>query len=108
MIISYRVNNFFWMVFLTTAGIGLLANVPISMLLFHRGGLVSYRVMRERWRGIVLGTFVLGTIVTPDSLYTMLLIALPLSLAFFAGLGILWLLTLGDRRGGEPPVDQPA
>ncbi|AKH98523.1 twin-arginine translocase subunit TatC [Halanaeroarchaeum sulfurireducens] len=108
MIISYRVNNFFWMVFLTTAGIGLLADVPVSMLLFHRGGLVPYRAMREHWRVAVLSTFVIGTVLTPGSLYTMLLVALPLSFAYLFGLGILWVLTLGGRRGGGPPAEQPA
>ena len=108
MIISYRVNNFFWMVFLTTAGIGLLADVPVSMLLFHRGGLVPYRAMREHWRVAVLSTFVIGTVLTPGSLYTMLLVALPLSFAYLVGLGILWALTLGSRRGGGPPAGQAA
>ena len=108
MVIAYRVNNFFWMVFLTTAGVGLLANIPVSMLLFHRGGLVPYRVMRERWRVVILSTFVVATIITPGSLYTMLIIALPMSFAFLLGLGILWVVTLGGRRGGGATADQPA
>ncbi|UWG48986.1 Sec-independent protein secretion pathway component TatC [Halanaeroarchaeum sp. HSR-CO] len=108
MVISYRVNNFFWMVFLTTAYIGLLADVPVSMLLFHRGGLVPYRVMREHWRVAVLSTFVIGTVLTPGSLYTMLIVALPLSFAYMVGLGILWVVTLGGRRGGGRSVKQPA
>ncbi|MFB6133028.1 MAG: twin-arginine translocase subunit TatC [Halanaeroarchaeum sp.] len=108
MVIAYRVNNFFWMVFLTTAGVGLLADVPVSMLLFHWGGLVPYRTMREHWRVAVIGTFVFGAIVTPDSLYTMLLIALPLSGAYVVGLGILWIVTLGGRFGGERATKQPA
>ncbi|MFW5895870.1 MAG: Sec-independent protein translocase TatC [archaeon] len=108
MVIAYRVNNFFWMVFLTTAGVGLLANVPVSMVLFHRGGLVPYRVMRERWRVVVLSTFVVATILTPGSLYTMLIIALPLSFAYMVGLAVLWVITLGGRRGGGPSVEQPA
>ncbi|MFB6133503.1 MAG: Sec-independent protein translocase TatC [Halanaeroarchaeum sp.] len=108
MIISYRVNNFFWMVFLTTAGIGLLADVPVSMVLFHRGGLVPYRVMRKRWRVAVLSAFVLGAVLTPGSLYTMFLVALPLSFAYIVGLGLLWVVTLGGRRGGTKASKQPA
>ncbi|MFB6113519.1 MAG: twin-arginine translocase subunit TatC [Halodesulfurarchaeum sp.] len=106
MTISYRVNNFFWMVFLTTAGIGLLADIPVTMWLFHRGGIVSYRTMRRRWRVAVLGFFVFGALVTPDSLYTMLLIAIPIALAYFLGLGILWVVTLGGRRGPRPRPDE--
>jgi len=100
MVISYRISNFLWMVFLTTAGIGLLMDVPISMVLFHGGGLVSYRAMRERWRVAVLVSFALGALLTPDTVYTMLIVGIPLSAAYFVGLGVLWLVTLGGRRGG--------
>ncbi len=107
MIISYRVNNFFWMVFLTTAGIGLLADIPVSMWLFHRGGIVSYRTMRRRWRVVVLGFFVFATVVTPGSLFTMLIVAIPMSMAYILGLGILWVITIGGRRGPRPPATEP-
>jgi sec-independent protein translocase protein TatC len=107
-VISYRVNNFFWMVFLTTAGIGLLADIPVTMWLFHRGGIVSYASMRKRWRGAVLGFFVFGTIITPGSLYTMLIVAIPMSLAYLFGLAVLWVVTLGGRRGPKPRATDPA
>ena len=107
MLISYRVNNFFWMVFLTTAGIGLLADIPITMWLFHRGGLVSFQTMYSRWRVAILSFFVFGTVVTPSSLWTMFLIAIPMSLAYLLGLGLLWVITLGGRRGPKPPVEEP-
>ncbi|MEE6210765.1 Sec-independent protein translocase TatC [Salarchaeum sp. III] len=100
MVISYRISSFLWMVFLTTAGIGLLMDVPISMALFYGGGLVSYRTMRERWRVAVLVSFALGALLTPDTVYTMLLVGIPLSTAYFVGLGVLWVVTLGGRRGG--------
>ena len=108
MTISYRVNNFFWMVFLTTAGIGLLADIPVSMWLFHRGGIVTYHSMRRQWRVAVLSFFVFGSLVTPDSLYTMLLIAIPMALAYLFGLAVLWVVTLGGRRGPRPRATEPA
>jgi sec-independent protein translocase protein TatC len=108
MVISYRVNNFFWMVFLTTAGIGLLADIPVTMWLFHRGGIVSYRTMRRQWRVAVLSFFVFGTVITPGSLYTMLIVAIPMSLAYILGLGILWVITLGGRRGPKPRAIEPS
>ncbi|MFB6153822.1 MAG: twin-arginine translocase subunit TatC, partial [Halodesulfurarchaeum sp.] len=108
MTISYRVNNFFWMVFLTTAGIGLLADIPITMWLFHRGGIVTYRTMRRRWRVVVLGCFAFGALVTPDSLYTMLLIALPMSLFYGIGLALLFVVTLGGRRGPKGTTEAQA
>ncbi|WP_337250827.1 twin-arginine translocase subunit TatC [Halorussus caseinilyticus] len=98
MIISYRVNNFFWLVFFTTAGIGLLADVPLSMWLFERSGLVSFDAMKDRWREVVIAVFAVAGLFTPDSLYTMFLIAIPISLSYLVGLGGLWVITLGGRR----------
>ncbi|MFC7044224.1 twin-arginine translocase subunit TatC [Halobacteriaceae archaeon GCM10025711] len=105
MVISYRVNNFFWLIFLTTAGIGLLADIPITMLLFHRGRIVTYWTMRRRWRVFVLGTLAFAALLTPDSLYTMFIIGLPTIFAYFVGLGLLWMATLGGRRGRPPDVE---
>jgi sec-independent protein translocase protein TatC len=97
--IAYRVKNFFWLVFATTLGIGLLVDVPVTMLLFEEGGIVSYDTFRERWRVFVVGTFAVAGLVTPDSLYTMFLVAVPAAFAYGLGLGLLWLVTLGGRRG---------
>jgi len=108
MVISYTVSNFAWMVFLLTVGIGLLADIPVTMVLFHIGGIVSYRTMRERWRVPVLSIFAFSSLVTPDSLYTMFLIALPMILMYFLGLGMLFVVTLGGRRGGPPTPDSEA
>ena len=98
MIISYRVSNFFWLVFFTTVGIGLLADVPLTMVLFERGDIVSFDAMKDRWREVTIAVFAVAGLVTPDSIYTMFLLAIPLSLAYIVGLGLLWVTTLGGRR----------
>ncbi|USZ69568.1 twin-arginine translocase subunit TatC [Halorussus salilacus] len=98
MIISYRVSNFFWLVFFTTAGIGLLADVPLTMWLFHWGDILSFETMKNKWREVTIAIFAAAGLLTPDSLYTMFLIAIPLSAAYLFGLGTLWVVTLGGRR----------
>ena len=100
MVISYTVSTFAWLVFMLTVGIGLLADIPVTMALFHVGGIVSFDTMRKRWRVPVLVTFALSALLTPDSLYTMLLVALPVVGMYLLGLGLLYLTTLGGRRGG--------
>ena len=106
MVVAYRINSFGWLVVLTTVGIGLLAEIPVTMLLFERGGIVPYRAMRERWRVIVLAFFVMAALMTPGGMFSMLLLAIPGSLAYLFGLAVLWVVTLGGRRGGgrEPEV----
>ncbi|WP_423743138.1 twin-arginine translocase subunit TatC (plasmid) [Haladaptatus sp. SPP-AMP-3] len=99
MVIYYRVKSFFWLVFATTVGIGLLADVIVTMVLFNEGGIVSYDTFREHWRVVVIGMFALGGLLTPDSLYTMFLVAVPATVAYVLGLGLLTVTTVGGHRG---------
>ena len=103
LVIAYRVSNFFWLIFFTTVGIGLLANIPVTMVMFHRAGIVTYPTMRARWRLVVVGTMVLAAVLTPASVLSMVLVAIPVSLFYGLGLAILWVVTLGGRRGGARP-----
>jgi sec-independent protein translocase protein TatC len=98
MIINYRINNIGWLVVFTTVGIGLLAEIPVTMLLFHRGGLVTFTTMFDRWRSVVMAIVVTAALVTPSSLLTMLVFALPITIAYLLGLAVLWVYTLGGRR----------
>jgi sec-independent protein translocase protein TatC len=89
MIIAYRINNFGWLVVFTTIGVGVLAEIPVTMWLFDRGGIVSYQLVRDRWRVAVLGFFVLGSVASPKGVFTMFIIAIPATVAYGVGLGAL-------------------
>lgn len=105
MIVAFRLRNFFWLVFFLTAGIGLLANVPMTMWLFARNNIVPFESMYDRWRIVTITIFALSAALSPGGLFTMLLFAIPVSLAYLIGLAILWVLTLPRRklrRGGAP------
>ncbi|EMA05892.1 twin-arginine translocase subunit TatC [Haloferax denitrificans] len=101
MIISYRITNFFWLIFFTTAGIGLLADVPILMVLLNTAG-VSYRMMRKRWREVTVFILAISAVFTPASITTMFMVTLPLMAAYGVGLGVLFVLTVGGRRDLSP------
>nr|WP_233265104.1 twin-arginine translocase subunit TatC [Halomarina oriensis] len=98
MLIKYQISSYGWLVFFTTLGIGLLTAIPTTMLLFHRGGIVPFRIQRDRWREAVTAVFALSAFFTPRGLFTMFLIAIPVALMYGVGLGVLWLYTLGGRR----------
>ncbi|MEF8883075.1 MAG: twin-arginine translocase subunit TatC [Halapricum sp.] len=100
MIIAYRIKHYGWMIVYTTIGIGLLAEVPVTMFLFYFGGLVPFQAMLRRWREITIAIFAFAMFVTPSGMFTMLLVAIPITLAFYFGLSVLWVVTLGGRRGG--------
>ncbi|WP_436925199.1 twin-arginine translocase subunit TatC [Halosimplex amylolyticum] len=98
MVIYYRINNFGWLVVATTVGVGLLVEVPVTMFLFHRGGLVTFQTMFDRWRTVVMAIIVTAAFLTPSSLLTMLVFSIPTAFAYMVGLGLLWVYTLGGRR----------
>ncbi|MFC7204910.1 twin-arginine translocase subunit TatC [Haloferax namakaokahaiae] len=101
MIIAYRITNFFWLIFFTTAGIGLLADVPVLMVLLNSAG-ITYDMMRNRWREVTVLILALSAIFTPASITTMFMVTIPLMAAYGAGLGILFVVTLGGRRNLAP------
>jgi sec-independent protein translocase protein TatC len=106
MIISYRLRDFFWLIFLTTAGVGLLADIPVSMVLFQKTGLVSYRAMRSHWRSVLVAITIVSAVFTPGGVLTMVIFMVPVSLAYLLGLGILHVFTLGGRlESVEPPPE---
>jgi sec-independent protein translocase protein TatC len=97
MIIAYRITNFFWLIFFTTAGIGLLADVPVLMLLLNTAG-VSYRSMRNRWREVTVGIMGFAAVATPADVTPMFLVTIPLMVAYGVGIAVLFVVTLGGRR----------
>jgi len=103
LVIAYRVSNFFWLIFFTTVGIGLLLDIPVTMILFHRAGVLTYGTMRERWRIVILGTMALAAVFTPAGVLSMVLVAIPVALFYGVGLVLLWLLTLGGDRERPGP-----
>ncbi|WP_396610979.1 twin-arginine translocase subunit TatC [Haloferax sp. S1W] len=101
MIIAYRITNFFWLIFFTTAGIGLLADVPILMILLNSAG-ITYDTMRDRWREVTVLILSISAVFTPASITTMFMVTIPLMAAYGIGLGALFVITLGGRRNLAP------
>lgn len=104
MLLTYRINDFFWLILFTTVGIGLLADVPILMLLLNRAG-IPYRAMRTRWREVTIGMLTVGALLTPADIVTMFLVTVPLMAAYGVGLLVLFLVTGGGRRNLAPPAE---
>ena len=102
MVIAYRITNFFWLIFFTTAGIGLLADVPILMILLNTAG-IGYGSMRGRWREVTVGVLAFAALFTPADILTMFLVTIPLMVAYGIGLGFLFVVTLGGRRDLAAP-----
>jgi sec-independent protein translocase protein TatC len=102
MVIAYRISDFFWLIVLTTAGIGVLVDIPVLMVLLNTVG-VSYQRMRGRWREVTVGLMLAAALFTPADVLTMILVTVPLMTAYGVGLVVLFVLTLGGRRNLSPP-----
>jgi sec-independent protein translocase protein TatC len=72
------------------------------MVLLNTAG-VSYRTMRDRWREVTVGILTIAALFTPADVITMFLVTVPLMAAYGAGLGILFVITLGGRRNLAAP-----
>jgi len=101
--ISYRVAKFGWLVLALTVGIGILIEIPVTMLLFHRANILTYQRLISHWRGITMGIFLIGALFTPGGIFTMFLLSIPIALMFLVGMGLLWLYTMGGRRSPDKP-----
>ncbi|WP_224333185.1 twin-arginine translocase subunit TatC [Haloprofundus halobius] len=100
-VISYQITDFFWLIFFTTAGIGILADIPVLMVLLNTIGL-SYRRMRGRWREVTVGILTVAALFTPADIITMFMVTIPLMVAYAVGLTVLFVLTFGGRRDLAP------
>jgi sec-independent protein translocase protein TatC len=72
------------------------------MVLLNTAG-VTYRMMRDRWREVTVGILTFAALFTPADVITMFLVTVPLMAAYGAGLGILYVITLGGRRNLAKP-----
>ena len=98
MVIAYRINSFGWLVIYLTVGVGVLALIPATQVLFHHGNIISYRRQRKSWRGVVIGFFAAAGFLSPSGVFTMFIVAIPASIAYGFGLGLVWLYSLVGRR----------
>jgi sec-independent protein translocase protein TatC len=101
MIIAYRISSFGWMVVYLTVGVGVLAMIPVTMVLFVHGNIVSYERMRTSWRVVVLAFFAAGGFLSPNGIWTMFIVAIPASLVYLLGLGLVWVYALGSNIPGQ-------
>jgi sec-independent protein translocase protein TatC len=108
MVIAYRISSFGWLIILLTVGVGALTMVPVTMVLFEHGNIVSYERMRKSWRGVVLAFFAIAGLFTPSGVFTMFIVAIPAGLVYGLGIGLTWLYTRvesGTRALRGEPAD---
>jgi sec-independent protein translocase protein TatC len=81
-----RINEWLSFVLFLPVGFGLGFQLPLVMLFLERIGVFTVKSYYAQWRVAVLVIFVLAAILTPPDPYSMLLMAVPLSVLYFGGI----------------------
>lgn len=83
-----RISEWMGFVIMLPLGFGISFQLPLVMLLLNRIGLFSIEAYTANWRVSVLVIFFLSMILTPSDPISMMLLAVPLSLLYFMGIGL--------------------
>lgn len=84
-----RIEEFFNFALFLPLAFGVGFQLPLVMLFVNRIGLVPVETFIKQWRIAVLAIFILAMILTPSpDVYTMSLLAVPMSLLYFGGIGL--------------------
>ncbi|MCA9186798.1 MAG: twin-arginine translocase subunit TatC [Pirellulaceae bacterium] len=83
-----RISEWISFVLLLPLGFGISFQLPLVMLLIERIGVVNIKMYIEHWRTAVLGIAVISMLLTPADPISMLLMAVPLTVLYFGGIGL--------------------
>jgi sec-independent protein translocase protein TatC len=87
-----RITDWISFVLLLPVGFGISFQLPLVMLFLERIGVFSVATYLHQWRLAVLVIFVVSMFLTPADPISMLLMALPLTVLYFGGIGLCQLL----------------
>jgi sec-independent protein translocase protein TatC len=83
-----RISKWLSFVLFLPLGFGVAFQLPLVMLFINRIGVISVQTYLEKWRIAILTIFVLSMLLTPADPISMLLMALPLTVLYFGGIGL--------------------
>lgn len=75
---------------------GLIFQLPLIVAVLSRLGLVDHMVLSSRRRYVVLGAFIVAAVITDPSVFTQILVAVPIILLYEVSILISWIM--GGRR----------
>lgn len=81
-----RISDWLGFVLILPLGFGVAFQLPLVMLFLERIGIFDVQAYLSKWRVAVLVVFVLGMMLTPADPYSMLLMAIPLTILYFGGI----------------------
>ena len=83
-----RISEWLGFVLILPLGFGISFQLPLVMLFLNRLNLLSLEMYVEKWRVAVLAIFIISAILTPADPISIFLMAGPLTVLYFLGLGL--------------------
>ena len=102
-----RINDWLSFVMFLPLGFGIAFQLPLVMLFMNRIGLFEVEDYLAKWRVAVMIIFVLAMFLTPADPISMMLLAVPLSLLYFLGIGMCKWMPRSENPFGEDAVAVP-
>ncbi|MCH6569468.1 MAG: twin-arginine translocase subunit TatC, partial [Acidobacteria bacterium] len=97
----FGVGQFLTLLFMTTAAMGVVFQVPVVMIALQRVGLIRHKTLLKHWRTTILIIFCASALFSPPEPVSMFMMALPMMLLYGVGLILTW---IGQKR--ERPADE--
>ncbi|MFB6284940.1 MAG: twin-arginine translocase subunit TatC [Halobacteria archaeon] len=98
MVASFSISRLVNFVFLITVITGVMAEMPAAMYFLVSSRVVTYEMLKDKWRHFTILTFVIGAVTTSPDPFTMLVVAAPLSGFYLISLGITRVLCHGTIK----------
>lgn len=86
--IDARISEWLSFVLILPLGFGISFQLPLVMLFLNRIGVLAISVYIEKWRIAVLVIIIISAILTPADPISLLLMACPLTVLYFLGIGL--------------------
>jgi sec-independent protein translocase protein TatC len=93
-----KVSDYLSLVTTLLLAFGLCFQLPVVLSLLGMAGLVSASMLRSGWRYAVVGVFAVAAVVTPPDPISMLSLALPICLLYFASILCVQLIERGRAK----------
>jgi sec-independent protein translocase protein TatC len=97
-----RISEWFGFAIFLPVGFGVAFQLPLAMLLLERIGIIQIDMYTKNWRIAVLAIFIISMFLTPADPYSMLLMAVPLTILYGGGI-----LMCKYLPRGRNPFDSP-
>ncbi len=99
-----RINDWLSFVMFLPLGFGIAFQLPLVMLFMNRIGLFEVTDYLAKWRVAIMIIFVLAMFLTPADPISMMLLAVPLSLLYFLGIGMCKWMPRNENPFGDDAV----